>query len=256
MVVAAQHSMKVASQSVRMGSRVASTSLRSMAKVAGMETQPVRQKDTDPAHSSANSSPRHKTSCCGDCFDDCRTCLNCGASTRKDVILHGSARPEKKWQFAAKKISLKKKLGRVSVSAVADLAVTGLAPEPKVDSSELGPVIDPKGPAAEEESKAKMRKKLKKAFDTFDKDKSGDLSQQEFREIMSMTVDLSADTTLSEAEFEEMFARVDLDRSGRISFEEYFAWVQSPTANALSPDRAVTSETDTTDTVSGTPKID
>jgi hypothetical protein len=145
----------------------------------------------------------------------------------------------------------------VSVSAVGDLAATGLAPEPKVDNSELGPVIDPKGPAAEEESKAKMRKKLKKAFDTFDKDKSGDLSQQEFREIMSMTADgMSADTTLSEAEFEEMFARVDSDRSGRISFEEYFAWAQLPTANALSPDRAVTSETDTTDTVSGTPKID
>merc|ERR1711871_303358 len=67
---------------------------------------------------------------------------------------------------------------------------------------------------------------LRVAFNTFDVDRSGELDKEEFRTIMTMSIDGEADG-LDEAEFEEMFNLVDTDGSGKISFEEYYAWSQA-----------------------------
>ena len=64
------------------------------------------------------------------------------------------------------------------------------------------------------------REALKKAFDSFDIDHSGELSKDEFRAVMTMR------SGLTDAEFEKLFSKVDVDQSGRISFDEYYAWSQ------------------------------
>jgi Ca2+-binding EF-hand superfamily protein len=64
------------------------------------------------------------------------------------------------------------------------------------------------------------REALKKSFDSFDIDNSGELSKEEFRTVMTMR------SGLTDAEFEKLFSKVDVDQSGRISFDEYYAWSQ------------------------------
>ena len=64
------------------------------------------------------------------------------------------------------------------------------------------------------------REALKKSFDSFDIDNSGELSKEEFRAVMTMS------SGLTDAEFEKLFSKVDVDQSGRISFDEYYAWSQ------------------------------
>ena len=64
------------------------------------------------------------------------------------------------------------------------------------------------------------RETLKKAFDIFDTDNSGELSKEEFRAVMTMR------SGLTDVQFETLFQTVDKDASGRISFDEYYAWSQ------------------------------
>ena len=64
------------------------------------------------------------------------------------------------------------------------------------------------------------REALKKAFDSFDTDNSGDLSKEEFRTVMTMR------SGLTDVQFETLFQKVDKDASGVISFDEYYAWSQ------------------------------
>ena len=69
----------------------------------------------------------------------------------------------------------------------------------------------------------KIAKLLKKAFDSFDTDNSGDLSKEEFRTVMMMS---GSKTGLTDVQFETLFQEVDKDASGVISFDEYYAWSQ------------------------------
>ena len=66
------------------------------------------------------------------------------------------------------------------------------------------------------------REGLKKAFDNFDTDNSGELSKEEFRTVMTM----SGKSALTDSEFETLFQKVDNDASGVISFDEFYAWSQ------------------------------
>jgi hypothetical protein len=68
----------------------------------------------------------------------------------------------------------------------------------------------------------KDREALKKAFDSFDTDKSGDLSKAEFRTVMMMRTTGEGEA-LTDTEFETLFQKVDKDASGVISFDEYYA---------------------------------
>jgi hypothetical protein len=63
---------------------------------------------------------------------------------------------------------------------------------------------------------------LKKAFDSFDTDNSGELSKEEFRAVMMM----SGKNALTELAFDRLFQVIDKDASGVISFDEYYAWSQ------------------------------
>ena len=67
------------------------------------------------------------------------------------------------------------------------------------------------------------REALKKAFDNFDTDNSGELSKEEFRTVMMMS---GSKTGLTDVQFETLFQEVDKDASGVISFDEYYAWSQ------------------------------
>ena len=70
--------------------------------------------------------------------------------------------------------------------------------------------------------------RMKKAFDVFDTDNSGGLDKEEFRNIMSMQTNAKVDSTLTDAEFETLFEKVDSDGSGVVSFDEYFVWAHGP----------------------------
>jgi hypothetical protein len=61
------------------------------------------------------------------------------------------------------------------------------------------------------------------AFDMFDTDRSGTLDRSEFRDIMIGGED-KEEGTLSENQFEEVYASVDRDGDGFISFDEYIVW--------------------------------
>jgi hypothetical protein len=65
------------------------------------------------------------------------------------------------------------------------------------------------------------RETLKNAFDLFDTDNTGELNKEEFRLAMSAG---DEDSAFSNADFEKLFARVDSDGSGVISFDEYYRW--------------------------------
>ena len=67
------------------------------------------------------------------------------------------------------------------------------------------------------------REALKKSFDSFDTDNSGELSKEEFRTVMMMS---GCKTGLTDVQFETLFQEVDKDASGVISFDEYYAWSQ------------------------------
>ena len=69
------------------------------------------------------------------------------------------------------------------------------------------------------------RGRLKKAFDAFDTDQSGELSKDEFRVVMT-TMNTATGDALTDAEFEKLFLKVDLNEDGKISFDEYYSWSQ------------------------------
>jgi hypothetical protein len=70
------------------------------------------------------------------------------------------------------------------------------------------------------------RDEMKQAFDSFDIDNSGGLDKEEFRKVMTHAHAGSADTALTDIEFEALFEKADMNASGVISFDEYFAWAQ------------------------------
>ena len=63
----------------------------------------------------------------------------------------------------------------------------------------------------------KELKQLKKAYKKVDKDKSGELDEQEFREMIKVSKIL---TVSNDAEYDSLFKAFDADGSGTISFEE------------------------------------
>ena len=63
------------------------------------------------------------------------------------------------------------------------------------------------------------RDEMKKAFDSFDLDNSGGLDKEEFRKVMTHAHAGSADTALTDVEFEALFEKADMNASGVISFK-------------------------------------
>ena len=63
----------------------------------------------------------------------------------------------------------------------------------------------------------KELKQLKKAYKKVDKDKSGELDEQEFSEMIKVSKIL---TVSNDAEYDSLFKAFDADGSGTISFEE------------------------------------
>lgn len=63
---------------------------------------------------------------------------------------------------------------------------------------------------------------IRREFDYFDKDSSGQLDKSEFRQLFAI---LAPDAKRSEAD--EGFAAIDEDGSGSIEFDEFVDWWQS-----------------------------
>jgi hypothetical protein len=88
----------------------------------------------------------------------------------------------------------------------------------------MGDAVDTLLREVQESDQASDREALKKAFDSFDTDDSGELSKEEFRAVMMRTT--GEGEALNDAEFEKLFSKVDLNEDGNISFDEYHAWSQ------------------------------
>ncbi len=63
---------------------------------------------------------------------------------------------------------------------------------------------------------------IRREFDYFDKDGSGQLDKSEFRQLFAI---LAPDSKRKEAD--EGFAAIDEDSSGSIEFDEFVGWWQS-----------------------------
>ncbi len=71
----------------------------------------------------------------------------------------------------------------------------------------------------EEEHEQFRRREVKKLFDLVDKDGSGYIDRRELETLMK-----SMRSNLTQNEVTEGFARVDVDLSGRIEFNEFYKW--------------------------------
>lgn len=69
--------------------------------------------------------------------------------------------------------------------------------------------------------------KLREAFDMFDSDHSGTLERSEFRMILTGGEE-EEDGTLTDAQFDAVYASVDRDGDGFINFDEYIQWSLGP----------------------------
>lgn len=81
-------------------------------------------------------------------------------------------------------------------------------------------------------------KEFRESFDHFDKDKSGQLCGLEFRGcLLSLGVDIPAEAVPGDdAEFERIMARVDPNKDGQISFEEFVSFMSEERADAETKD--------------------
>lgn len=65
---------------------------------------------------------------------------------------------------------------------------------------------------------------VKKIFDSFDKDKSGEIDQLEFRKILCSLMNVKNMADMSEQRLSRYWREVDVDGSGAIGFDEFLAW--------------------------------
>ena len=81
-------------------------------------------------------------------------------------------------------------------------------------------------------------KEFRESFDHFDKDKSGHLSDLEFRGcLLSLGIDIPAEAIPGQdAEFDRIMARVDPNRDNKISFAEFTAFMSEERADAETKD--------------------
>lgn len=79
------------------------------------------------------------------------------------------------------------------------------------------------GPAEDQTSAEDEKKKIKKIFDMFDVDGSGDLDAEEFQELAFLLGE-----TLTLDEVKERIKLIDQDDSGTIDFREFYEWWVSP----------------------------
>jgi len=61
--------------------------------------------------------------------------------------------------------------------------------------------------------------KIKKIFDQFDKDKDGYINKKELNNLAS-----ALDNQLSPAELQDLFRDLDIDNSGKITWEEFIKY--------------------------------
>mmetsp|Transcript_18662 Transcript_18662/g.21564 ORF Transcript_18662/g.21564 Transcript_18662/m.21564 type:complete len:127 (-) Transcript_18662:190-570(-) len=76
--------------------------------------------------------------------------------------------------------------------------------------------------ADEEELEQLRRREVKKMFDLIDKDGSGYIDRKELETLLK-----SLNKTFTHDEVNEGFARVDVDLSGRIDFDEFYGWYKN-----------------------------
>tara|TARA_B110000908_G_C10247883_1_gene449914 strand:+ start:68 stop:280 length:213 start_codon:yes stop_codon:yes gene_type:complete len=64
--------------------------------------------------------------------------------------------------------------------------------------------------------------KIKKIFDQFDKDKDGYINKKELNSLA-----IALNNTLSPAELQDLFRDLDIDNSGKITWEEFIKyWIK------------------------------
>ena len=80
-------------------------------------------------------------------------------------------------------------------------------------------IYEGKSEVQQEENAEQEKKKVRKIFDMFDKDKSGDIDTHEFQELA-----YELGETLSPEETKKSIAEIDEDKDGKISFDEFYKW--------------------------------
>lgn len=84
----------------------------------------------------------------------------------------------------------------------------------------------------EKSSAEEEKRKIRKIFDIFDLDRSGDLDAKEFQELAFLLGE-----TLTLEEVEERIKIIDQDDNGRIDFKEFYDWWISPDHDFLKSSR-------------------
>ena len=69
-----------------------------------------------------------------------------------------------------------------------------------------------------------QKQKFKEAFDVFDTDKSGQISQSELSKVMSQL-----GYNLNDAQVTQIMTHIDSDKSGEISFDEFLVFIAEAT---------------------------
>lgn len=66
--------------------------------------------------------------------------------------------------------------------------------------------------------------RLKRIFDGFDLDKSGHISEDEFRNVLYILMDVKNPSDVSTKKLKRYWREIDTDCSGEVSFDEFVAW--------------------------------
>ena len=110
------------------------------------------------------------------------------------------------------KAAMKKNLENMISSA--------FSPNDKMKFKDGGTNIDDENFEAEEDEREQFRRReVKKLFDLVDKDGSGYIDRKELETLMK-----NLNKNFSREEISEGFARIDVDLSGRIEFNEFYEW--------------------------------